>query len=92
MWDRIAIGLMVWAFFAWVGLMTRFFATRPRAFLRCFVPAEELRGVARSILPRSQFRTGHAVDFHAATGHRRSARAGGNLFSPFALTHGRIVN
>jgi hypothetical protein len=53
--EAAAEGAFVAGLFASVALLTRFFSSRPRLLIRCFVPREEYRQVSRSILRNSDF-------------------------------------
>lgn len=44
--------------FVLIGCLTWFFSTRRKAFLRTFVPADELREVSRSLPRGEEFRRG----------------------------------
>lgn len=54
--DNIETGFAAACGFFLIGCTTWFVASRPRAFMRVFVPAEELREVARSTLRGVEFR------------------------------------
>jgi hypothetical protein len=44
--------------FGLVAATTWFFSSRPRLFIRCFVPADEFRAFARSILRNENYQRG----------------------------------
>ena len=56
--DNIQTGFIVAGGFIFIGCLTWFFATRRKAFLRTFVPANDLREAARSILRDESFGQG----------------------------------
>lgn len=58
--DRPALIYTTICFLAVAGL-TWFFSSRPRLFIRLFVPADELRRAVRGILRDSQFTQGMRV-------------------------------
>ena len=47
--------------FASIAALTWFFSTRPRLFMRVFVPRDQLFGAGRQILRRAEFRHGMRV-------------------------------
>jgi hypothetical protein len=55
--DLPALTFTTIGFFSIAGL-TWFFSSRPRLFIRVFVPADELRGAARGILRDPHFGRG----------------------------------
>jgi hypothetical protein len=50
--------LMAWVGFSTIAGLTWFFSTRPRLFVRVFVPREELWSAGRQFLRRDEFRRG----------------------------------
>jgi hypothetical protein len=47
--------ILFWLLGSGVGGLTLFFSSRPRLFVRCFVPREELRGVVRAIVRDNRY-------------------------------------
>ena len=56
--QTFAVFLMADIAFGLVASLTWFCASRPRLFIRCFVPADELWAVARQILRTKNYATG----------------------------------
>lgn len=58
--DRFVLALATLAFYC-VASLTWYFSSRPRLFIRVFVPAGELRRAARGILRDPQFGRGMRI-------------------------------
>jgi hypothetical protein len=64
MTNNAALALGCALCFCLLGCVTWFLSSRPRAFIRCFVPRDELRNAVRGILRNSTF--GSAMRIMAA--------------------------
>jgi hypothetical protein len=53
--EAAATGILVTVMFSVVASLTWFFASRPRLFVRVFVPEEELRGAIRNCVRNPSF-------------------------------------
>ncbi len=50
--------LMAWVGFSTIAGLTWFFSSRPRLFIRVFIPSEDLWSAGRRCLRRDEFRRG----------------------------------
>ncbi|QDU11866.1 hypothetical protein [Gimesia aquarii] len=53
--ESIQVALMIGCSFCSIGLIAWFFSSRPKAYIRTFVPKDEMREVARSLLRDEQW-------------------------------------